>query len=113
CSPGGYSAIVASNSASRLSGAGDRGDGYQPVIVVRQAARLRLAQPAGFASRIPRGIILQAVLGSFPAMNAPALFLSYNSADRQSVVAFQKLLQGRGITTFLDRDDLVAGLAWP
>src|ERR1700730_16593419 len=41
------------------------------------------------------------------------LFLSYSSADRTSVLAFQKLLQARGITTFLDRDNLVSGLAWP
>jgi hypothetical protein len=36
------------------------------------------------------------------------LFLSYNSADRTSVTAVQKLLEERGITTFLDRDKLVA-----
>jgi WD40 repeat protein len=41
------------------------------------------------------------------------LFLSYNSADRTSVVAVQKLLEARGITTFLDRGKLVPGLAWP
>src|SRR6516225_6881292 len=41
------------------------------------------------------------------------LFLSYNSADRTSVIAIQKLLQARGITTFLDHDNLVSGLAWP
>src|SRR6516165_4754877 len=41
------------------------------------------------------------------------LFLSYSSADRTSVMAVQKLLQARGITTFLDRDNLVSGLAWP
>ena len=41
------------------------------------------------------------------------LFLSFNSADRTSVIAVQKLLQARGITTFLDRDNLVSGLAWP
>jgi energy-coupling factor transporter ATP-binding protein EcfA2 len=41
------------------------------------------------------------------------LFLSYSSADRTSVTAVQKLLQARGITTFLDRDNLVSGLAWP
>jgi WD40 repeat protein len=41
------------------------------------------------------------------------LFLSYNSVDRPSVVAAQKLLEGRGITTFLDRDHLVPGLPWP
>jgi hypothetical protein len=38
------------------------------------------------------------------------LFLGYNSADRTSVVAVQKLLQARGISTFLDRDKLVPGL---
>jgi hypothetical protein len=41
------------------------------------------------------------------------LFLSYNSAVRTSVMAVQKLLKARGITTFLDRDNLVSGLAWP
>src|SRR6516162_5942252 len=41
------------------------------------------------------------------------LFLSYNSTDRTSVVAVQKLLQARGINTFLDRDNLVSGLPWP
>ena len=41
------------------------------------------------------------------------LFLSYNSADRTSVTAVQKLLEERGITTFLDRDKLVAGRPWP
>ena len=46
-------------------------------------------------------------------MNGPRLFLSYNSADRPSVVAVQKLLESRGITTFLDRDQLVPGLPWP
>jgi WD40 repeat protein len=41
------------------------------------------------------------------------LFLSYSSADRTSVMAMQKLLKARGVTTFLDRDNLVSGLAWP
>jgi WD40 repeat protein len=41
------------------------------------------------------------------------LFISYNSIDRTSVVAVQKLLQARGITTFLDRDNLEFGLPWP
>src|SRR5215472_6761301 len=41
------------------------------------------------------------------------LFLSYNSVDRPSVVAVQKLLKARGVTTFLDRDQLVPGLPWP
>ena len=45
-------------------------------------------------------------------MPAP-LFLSYNGADRASVVAVQKLLQARSVTTFLDRDNLAAGLPWP
>lgn len=47
------------------------------------------------------------------AMDGPSLFLSYNSADRPGVVAVQKLLAARGITTFLDRDQLVPGLPWP
>ena len=46
-------------------------------------------------------------------MSAAQIFLSYNSGDRTAVLAVQKLLKGRGITTFLDRDDLVAGLPWP
>jgi TIR domain len=41
------------------------------------------------------------------------LFLSYNTVDRPSVVAVQRLLEARGITTFLDRDQLVPGLPWP
>jgi energy-coupling factor transporter ATP-binding protein EcfA2 len=46
-------------------------------------------------------------------MSAPEIFLSYSSADRPAVAAVQKLLQARGVTTFLDRDDLIAGLPWP
>jgi KaiC/GvpD/RAD55 family RecA-like ATPase len=46
-------------------------------------------------------------------MDRPTLFLSYNSVDRVSVLAVQKLLAARGITTFLDRDQLVPGLPWP
>jgi len=46
-------------------------------------------------------------------MTALQLFLSYNSADRTSVFAAQKLLEARGITTFRDRDNLAAGLPWP
>jgi WD40 repeat protein len=41
------------------------------------------------------------------------LFLSYNSSDRPMVVAVKKLLVARGITTFLDRDQLVPGMPWP
>src|SRR5215471_14965407 len=47
------------------------------------------------------------------AMDGSTLFLSYNSVDRESVVAVQKLLAARGITTFLDRDQLLPGLPWP
>jgi WD40 repeat protein len=46
-------------------------------------------------------------------MAATQLFLSYNSVDRPFAVAVQKLLEGRGITTFLDHDQLVPGLPWP
>jgi len=41
------------------------------------------------------------------------LYLSYNAADPTSVDAVKKLLEARGITTFLDRDNLTAGLPWP
>jgi hypothetical protein len=46
-------------------------------------------------------------------MDSPALFLSYNSIDHPAVVAVQKLLEARGITTFLDRHRLAPGLPWP
>jgi len=46
-------------------------------------------------------------------MESLSLFLSYNSGDRSSVVAVQKVLEARGITTFLDRDQLAPGLPWP
>jgi len=46
-------------------------------------------------------------------MDELALFLSYNSVDRPSVVAVQKLLKARGITTFFDRDQLAPGLPCP
>ena len=46
-------------------------------------------------------------------MAVTQLFLSYNSVDRSSVVAVQRLLEARGVTTFLDRDQLVPGLPWP
>jgi WD40 repeat protein len=42
-----------------------------------------------------------------------SLFLSYNSADRSFVIAVQRLLEARSITTFLDRDQLSPGLPWP
>jgi WD40 repeat protein len=40
------------------------------------------------------------------------LFLSYHGADRQLVQELQTLLKARGLTTFLDRDNLVPGLPW-
>src|SRR5580704_6785556 len=46
-------------------------------------------------------------------MDSLSLFLSYNSVDHSSVVTVQKLLEARGITTFLDRDRLTPGLPWP
>ena len=46
-------------------------------------------------------------------MDGLTLFLSYTSVDRPSVVAIQNLLAARGITTFLDRDQLSPGLPWP
>jgi WD40 repeat protein len=47
------------------------------------------------------------------AMDAPQIFLSYNREDREAVIAVRNLLRGRGVTTFLDRDNLVAGVPWP
>jgi TIR domain len=44
---------------------------------------------------------------------APDLFLSYNGADAEAVADVRRLLEAGSITTFLDRDKLVAGLPWP
>lgn len=41
------------------------------------------------------------------------LFLSYHRSDGEAVLAVQRLLRSRGIGTFLDRDQLVAGMPWP
>jgi hypothetical protein len=41
------------------------------------------------------------------------LFLSYHGRDRESVRAIQRLVQARGISTFLDPDDLARGQPWP
>jgi hypothetical protein len=46
-------------------------------------------------------------------MAVTQVFFSYNSVDRSSVVAVQRLLEARGITTFLDREQLPPGLPWP
>ena len=41
------------------------------------------------------------------------VFLSYHSPDRAALLEIRELLATRGITTFLDRDNLVAGMPWP
>ena len=47
-------------------------------------------------------------------MDGLTLFLSYNGIDRRPlVIAVLKLLEARGITTFLDRDRPTPGLPWP
>ncbi len=49
-------------------------------------------------------------------MSAADVFLSYNEADRESVLAVQsvqRLLQARGISTFLYRQNQTAGQPWP
>jgi hypothetical protein len=43
------------------------------------------------------------LFSSFRWSFAMQLFLSFNSADRTSAIAVQKLLWARGITTFLER----------
>jgi hypothetical protein len=41
------------------------------------------------------------------------LFVSYHSPDREAVLAIRHALSERGITTFLDREHLIAGMPWP
>src|SRR5262249_32765785 len=41
------------------------------------------------------------------------LILSYNPLDQEAVLEARRLLEARGIETFLDRDQLVPGLPWP
>jgi formylglycine-generating enzyme required for sulfatase activity len=41
------------------------------------------------------------------------LFISYHGPDRETVTTVRALLQQRGISSFLDRQQLVAGLPWP
>lgn len=41
------------------------------------------------------------------------VFLSYHSPDRPDLLRIRELLATRGIATFLDRDNLVAGMPWP
>jgi energy-coupling factor transporter ATP-binding protein EcfA2 len=40
------------------------------------------------------------------------LFLSYNSRDREAIQAIRQQLQARNISTFLDRENLIAGESW-
>jgi len=54
-------------------------------------------------------------------MNEPSLgtaatrdvFLSYSRADTAAVVAIRDILEARGISTFFDREQLLAGMPWP
>ena len=41
------------------------------------------------------------------------VFLSYHSPDRPDLLRIREQLAARGIVTFLDRDNLVAGMPWP
>lgn len=41
------------------------------------------------------------------------LFLSYNRVDQESVLEVRQMLEKLGIRTFLDQDQLIAGLPWP
>lgn len=41
------------------------------------------------------------------------LFLSYSRADIETVRAVQRLLESHGVRTFVDWNDLAAGLPWP
>ncbi len=41
------------------------------------------------------------------------LFISYHSTDRDAVSTVRELLKARGISSFLDRERLIAGLPWP
>jgi len=41
------------------------------------------------------------------------VFLSYHSPDRPQLLQIQESLATRGLATFLDRDNLIAGLPWP
>jgi hypothetical protein len=40
------------------------------------------------------------------------LFLNYNSKDHVAVQRSRTLLEGRGISVFLDRESLIVGLNW-
>jgi WD40 repeat protein len=44
---------------------------------------------------------------------AGEVFLSYHSPDRAALLRIRELLATRGVGTFLDRDNLIAGMPWP
>lgn len=48
-----------------------------------------------------------------PPASSVDIFLSYNRADTAAVETLRTLIQGRGFSTFFDRDQLVAGRPWP
>jgi formylglycine-generating enzyme required for sulfatase activity len=41
------------------------------------------------------------------------LFISYHTPDRDAVTSVRQVLKARGISSFIDREHLVAGLPWP
>ena len=41
------------------------------------------------------------------------LFISYHTKDRNAVTSVRQVLKARGISSFIDREHLVAGLPWP
>src|SRR5215831_3746980 len=49
--------------------------------------------------------------GASPAASRD-VFLSYHSPDRPAVLRVRSILEGRGISTFFDRENLVPGLPW-
>jgi WD40 repeat protein len=46
-------------------------------------------------------------------MTSVDLFLSYQRSDGESVQNVRQILEARGVSTFFDRENLVAGLPWP
>lgn len=59
-----------------------------------------------------RSVTIQPQVTENSAVQGNALFLSYNSAEREVVLQISKLLEARGIPSFLDQDQQ-AGLPWP
>ncbi len=86
-----------------------------------QYARLPTCTTQGFPySRSNCSVLRQeppaSSLARQPGMNdhrvAADLFLSYHGPDRAAVRTVQRMVQARGLTTFLDRDSLRRGLPW-